>query len=463
MTTGYSDGAQRQKISTCSFVVVLDMYLSCRALEMTFSGRYIALAILACVIYSSIRRQLRQLVDYPARLEYDETKELIFGWALTVIVLVLVLDIMEMAFLFDKVVLRAWAVATAVALPVIHALFRRRQFSWASNLEICSTVIIGVNEVSARVSKTCKDERRFGISLEGYFDDRSRNRMPIQLDRPVLGMLADVVPYVKHNAIKKVFISGSLVHQSRVRKLASFLQDTTASIYIIQDNNEFLLTQPRVQNFGGLPIVSVCESPILGSDRVLKRTFDIALSLSAIALLLPLMISIAVAVRATSYGPALFRQERYGLHGERISVLKFRSMLVDNDPISTATVAQAKRNDPRLTPIGAFLRSSSLDELPQLFNVLQGNMSLVGPRPHAVTHNEEYRQIIRAYMVRHIVKPGITGWAQVNGLRGETSSVDKMESRVQYDLDYVRNWSIWLDIWIIFCTFKVVLGRKNAY
>jgi putative colanic acid biosynthesis UDP-glucose lipid carrier transferase len=156
----------------------------------------------------------------------------------------------------------------------------------------------------------------------------------------------------------------------------------------------------------------------------------------------------------------IFRQRRYGLYGEEIIVYKFRSMTVTDDG---GTIVQASRGDLRLTRIGAFLRRSSLDELPQFVNVLQGRMSVVGPRPHAVAHNELYRKLIKGYMLRHKVKPGITGWAQVNGMRGETATLDKMQARIQYDLDYLRSWSVWLDLWIIVKTVKVVLARENAH
>jgi putative colanic acid biosynthesis UDP-glucose lipid carrier transferase len=177
-------------------------------------------------------------------------------------------------------------------------------------------------------------------------------------------------------------------------------------------------------------------------------------------LLAPLMLVVAAAVRISSPGPVIFRQRRYGLYGDEIIVYKFRSMTVMENG---AAVTQAQKNDSRVTKIGGFLRRTSLDELPQFINVLQGRMSIVGPRPHAVAHNEQYRKVIKGYMLRHKVKPGITGWAQVNGLRGETATLDKMEARVQYDLDYLRNWSLWLDLWIVLKTVKVVLTRENAF
>jgi putative colanic acid biosynthesis UDP-glucose lipid carrier transferase len=268
------------------------------------------------------------------------------------------------------------------------------------------------------------------------------------------------VPYVRKHNIKMIFISQPISAQPRIRKLIDELQDTTASVYFLPDVYVFDLMQARFDNVGGMPVIAICETPFMGLNSMVKRASDIVLAAAILLLLTPLMLVIALAVRLTSPGPIVFRQRRYGLYGEEIIVYKFRSMTVTEDG---NTVVQARVNDQRVTPIGNFLRRSSLDELPQFVNVLQGRMSIVGPRPHAVSHNEQYRKLIKGYMLRHKVKPGITGWAQVNGLRGETATLDRMEARIQHDLDYLRNWSLWLDLWIILKTVKVVLTRENAH
>ena len=211
---------------------------------------------------------------------------------------------------------------------------------------------------------------------------------------------------------------------------------------------------------GGLPVVGVCETPFSGMNGVIKRGSDIVLSLLILLLTAPLMFAIAVAVKFSSPGPAIFRQRRYGLDGSEIVVYKFRTMRVMEDG---GTIQQVSKDDERVTRVGAFLRRSSLDELPQFVNVLQGRMSIVGPRPHAVAHNEMYRKLVKGYMQRHKVKPGVTGWAQVNGLRGETETLEKMKARIEYDLDYLRNWSLRLDLYIIAKTVWVVLRGDNAY
>ena len=206
--------------------------------------------------------------------------------------------------------------------------------------------------------------------------------------------------------------------------------------------------------------MAVCETPFTGLDGVVKRMSDIVLSILILTLLSPVLLAIAIAVKLSSPGPVIFKQRRYGLDGEEIIVYKFRSMTVCEDG---PDVPQATKCDVRVTKLGAFLRKTSMDEFPQFFNVLQGRMSIVGPRPHAVAHNEMYRKLIKGYMIRHKVKPGITGWAQIHGLRGETETLDKMEARVEYDLDYLRNWSLILDLWIIARTVGVAIKNKNAY
>jgi putative colanic acid biosynthesis UDP-glucose lipid carrier transferase len=319
---------------------------------------------------------------------------------------------------------------------------------------------VGANDVGAKFARTVERYPNLFLSVRGFFDDRTEDRRPGELRHPVLGKMDDVAAYVRENNIKMIFISQPISAQPRIRKLLDDLQDTTASVYFLPDIYVFDLMQARFDNVGGMPVVAICETPFMGFNSWLKRASDIVLATAILLMLTPVMLVISLAVWASSPGPIIFRQRRYGLYGEQIIVYKFRSMKVTEDG---AKVVQAKVNDSRLTRIGAFLRRTSLDELPQFINVLQGSMSIVGPRPHAVAHNEQYRKLIKGYMLRHKAKPGITGWAQVNGLRGETETLDKMEARIRYDLDYLRNWSLWLDLWIILRTVKVVLARQNAH
>jgi putative colanic acid biosynthesis UDP-glucose lipid carrier transferase len=365
-----------------------------------------------------------------------------------------------LAYYYDQRVLLSWFIATPVTLLVSHIAVRRAAGKPDKDSEVRSVVVIGANAVGIKFAGICDKHPNLFMHMHGFFDDRIDDRHPPNLRHPMLGKMSDIAAYVRAQNIKMIFISQPISAQPRIRKLLDELQDTTASVYFLPDIYIFDLMQARFDNVGGMPVIAIQETPFMGLNSMIKRSSDIVFGSVILLMLVPVMIAIAVAVRATSPGPVIFRQRRYGLYGEEIIVYKFRSMTVTDDG---KTIVQASKNDQRVTPIGAFLRRSSLDELPQFVNVLQGRMSIVGPRPHAVAHNEQYRKLIKGYMLRHKVKPGITGWAQVNGLRGETQTLDKMEARIQYDLDYLRNWSLWLDLWIILKTVKVVLTRENAH
>jgi putative colanic acid biosynthesis UDP-glucose lipid carrier transferase len=295
--------------------------------------------------------------------------------------------------------------------------------------------------------------------LLGFFDDRSPGRLPTD-KFTLLGKLEDLPRYVNENRVDLIYLSLPMATQSRILRLLEELRDTTASIYFVPDTFVTDLVQGRVDMVEDIPVVAVCETPFSGMNGLIKRLSDVVFSLLILTAISPVLLVIAALVKLGSPGPVIFRQRRYGLNGEEIIVYKFRSMTVCEDG---GNVPQAQRNDKRITPLGAFLRRTSLDELPQFINVLQGRMSIVGPRPHAVSHNELYRKLIRGYMVRHKVKPGITGWAQVNGFRGETDTVDKMQNRIDCDLEYLRNWSLRLDVLIILKTVVVVFKDEHAY
>jgi putative colanic acid biosynthesis UDP-glucose lipid carrier transferase len=294
----------------------------------------------------------------------------------------------------------------------------------------------------------------------GFFDDRELERLEHRAEYPILGRLADLPEYVKKGRIDVIYLSLPMASQARILNLLEALRDTTASIYFVPDTFVTDLIQGRMDTVNGAPVVAVCESPFTGVNAGIKRASDIVLSLLILLLLAPLLLLIALGVKLSSPGPAIFRQRRYGLDGREIVVYKFRSMTVLEDGNA---IQQARKEDDRFTAFGRFLRRNSLDELPQFINVLQGRMSIVGPRPHAVAHNELYRKLIRGYMLRHKVRPGITGWAQVNGLRGETETLDKMKARIDCDLEYLRNWTMRLDLFIIAKTAWLVLRGGSAH
>ena len=294
----------------------------------------------------------------------------------------------------------------------------------------------------------------------GFFDFRDRGRLPPLAPEQWAGSCAGVADFVRRHGVDAIYIALPISTAPRISNLLRDLRDTTASIYFVPNLFAFDLVQPHCLEIHGIPALALCDTPFRGMPGLRKRAMDLIFGTLMLALTAPLMIGIAIAVKLSSPGPVLFRQRRYGLNGDEIYIYKFRSMRVceDNDE-----VVQATRDDQRVTRVGRFLRRTSMDELPQIFNVLQGKMSIVGPRPHAVAHNEQYRRLISGYMIRHKVRPGITGWAQVNGLRGETDTVEKMRARIEYDIEYLSNWSLWLDIKIMLRTALIILRDDHAY
>ena len=425
-----------------------------------FTGYSLVLMVLAFFISSSVYQHVDPYRTWRSGRILAYSRDIFMGWFVTALILVFLGNASGLAYHYEESVVLSWFFATPFALLFSHLAARKVSVDPAKASEVRSVLIVGANDVGAKFARTIERYPNLFLSVRGFFDDRMEERRPSELHYPVLGKMSEVAPYVRENNIKMIFISQPISAQPRIRKLPDELQDTTASVYFLPDIYVFDLMQARFDNVGGMPVVAICETPFMGFNSWLKRASDIVLASVILLMLLPVMSVIGLAVWASSPGPIIFRQRRYGLYGEQIIVYKFRSMKVTEDG---AQVVQAKVNDSRLTRIGAFLRRTSLDELPQFINVLQGSMSIVGPRPHAVAHNEQYRKLIKGYMLRHKAKPGITGWAQVNGLRGETETLDKMEARIRYDLDYLRNWSLWLDLWIILRTVKVVLARQNAH
>jgi len=362
---------------------------------------------------------------------------------------------------FDLHVILAWVLATPVALFAAHLLMPvvLPRLLAAEGVQRIA-VIAGQGELGRELAERVQGAPFLGIRFAGYFDDRSPERIGGVKPGEILGSLSELAEYAKTHRVDLIYITMPMASQPRILKLLEELRDTTASIYFTPDIFLFDLIQARMDTIGGIPVVAVCETPFHGVNALIKRASDIVLASAILALVSPLMLAVAIGIKLSSPGPVLFKQRRYGVDGREIIVYKFRTMTVLEDG---EVIRQATRDDPRVTRFGAFLRQTSLDELPQFINVLQGRMSVVGPRPHAVAHNEMYRKLIRGYMIRHKVKPGITGLAQVNGLRGETDSLEKMKARIEYDLAYLRDWSLQLDLQIVLKTIFVVLKKQHAY
>jgi putative colanic acid biosysnthesis UDP-glucose lipid carrier transferase len=399
--------------------------------------------------------------EWPTSTPAHFARQIGTSWAIQSILLVLLGIGTGTLSMFPTRVILLWIVLMPVAVFATCLLLKK--FVWRIKLLRVGknkAVIVGGTTLAEKLLLAIKSDNMSPIDIVGIFDDRDPPRLDLTGYAPVLGKITGVADYCKSQGIKNIYITLPMSSHPRILRLLDELNDTTASIYFLPDIFIHELIQARVDMLNGIPILAICETPFLGINGLIKRVSDIILSSLILILISPLMLAIAIWVKRTSPGPVLFRQRRYGLDGKEIVVYKFRSMTVSEDG---SDVPQAKKNDVRVTPFGAFIRRTSLDELPQFFNVLQGSMSIVGPRPHAIAHNETYRKLIKSYMVRHKVKPGITGWAQVNGFRGETETLEKMQKRIEYDLDYLRNWSIYLDLWIIIRTIVLVLKDRNAY
>jgi len=436
-------------------VAIATLVVSVLWFEGRFDGTYLILALL---VFS---------MTYPNSLARDASgsaalmRDVITGWLAIVVLLTLVGWVSGTLGAFDQRAILAWIIATPPLLFVAHRLIPVI-LPWLLATEGLqrTAVIAGANETGCRLAERIGASPLLGIRVAGFFDDRAAGRIEAMGGSATLGSLSRLAEYVKAHRIDLIYVALPMASQPRILRLLEELHDTTASIYFAPDIHLIDLIQARVDTVGGLPVIAVCESPFYGASGLIKRVSDIVLASAILALISPFMLAIAIGVKVSSPGPVLFKQRRYGLDGREIVVYKFRTMRVLEDG---NVIRQATRDDPRVTRFGVFLRACSLDEFPQFINVLQGRMSVVGPRPHAIAHNEMYRKLIRRYMIRHKVKPGITGLAQVNGLRGETSSLDSMQMRIEYDLAYLRSWSLLLDLQIVLKTIFVVLRQQNAY
>ena len=387
--------------------------------------------------------------------------QILVGWGFVSTVLLFIGFLTQTTQAFSRILLCTWLIVTPLCLLLLHAYIRHlMQQIQASGVSSKRAVIAGTGELGGLLAEQINQSPELGIQLCGFFSDQDLTPTQKNKCKPTIGMINELSDYVRTHNIDVVYLALSNQPEALIATLIQALQDTTACVYFVPNITMFSLMKARTHDIKGIPLISVWEIPFSDVQYVLKRLVDLLIASFALVILMPLMMAIAIAIKITSRGPIFFKQRRYGVSGQEIIIYKFRSMRVQENG---SDVVQATRNDARITPLGACLRSLSLDELPQLINVIQGRMSIVGPRPHAVAHNEYYRQRIQGYMLRHLVKPGITGWAQVNGLRGETESLDKMKARIDYDLQYLRQWTLWFDFIIIFKTIAVVLKRQNAY
>ncbi len=446
-------------------IAVLVLLLLCWFYDAPFGHRYIILGTISFLLIIAIFQGSKLYKPWRGVSLGQMARHIILSWVLLAGILATLGYVTKTSAMFSRKVLLNWIILAPLVQALVRlGIHRGLRLVRLRGRNTRTLVIAGAGPLGRQLGAHIIGSPWLGMRLLGFFDDRLTGKQ-IELNPtgeiyPVLGNLDAMTDFIREKGVNLVYLALPMRAEERLRRVVESLQDTTASVYFAPDVFTFSLLKARVTELEGVPLISLWETPFFGVNGWLKRAEDLILATLILLAIWPVMLAIALGVKLSSPGPIIFKQRRYGLDGREILIYKFRTMTVCQDG---EEVPLATRNDPRVTSFGAFLRRHSLDELPQLFNVLQGTMSIVGPRPHAVAHNKYYRNRIPSYMLRHKVRPGITGWAQVNGWRGETDKLRKMEKRVEYDLDYICNWSLWLDLKIIFLTIFVVFRDEQAY
>jgi putative colanic acid biosynthesis UDP-glucose lipid carrier transferase len=451
-----------QRASDCVLIALAHGF-ACQLLEDTWRPQMTTATAVALLVFN-LSAEWRGLYR-PWRAEpiWNELRITLTTWLVAPSMLLALAFITKTGAGFSRAVTLTWFVLAGLMLSafrIFGRLFLRKLRESGRNSR--AVAVVGATPISEKLCHRLSMRPWLGMRVAGIYDCRGEDRRHkfTEVTVPFGGDHDALLRDVKSGAIDIVYIGLPLRAEKRITALLEALADTTATVCLTADFFEYDLLSARWHQVGDIPAVSIYDSPFNGIAGWLKRAEDLVLgSLILLTIAVP-MLAIALAIKLTSRGPVFFRQRRFGLNGKPIRVLKFRSMTVCEDG---AQVVQATKNDARITRLGAFLRRSSLDELPQFLQVLTGEMSIVGPRPHAVAHNETYRALIKGYMLRHKVRPGITGWAQVNGYRGETDTLDKMENRIKYDLEYITEWHLGMDLRIILLTLFGSKVKQGAY
>ncbi|HET8934779.1 MAG TPA: undecaprenyl-phosphate glucose phosphotransferase [Polyangiales bacterium] len=446
-----------------AFWICAALFIACAFYPEVWEVRHSMAAAFGVVLFYMVGQAQGLYRPWRAEPVKSEFSRIWACWAFVIPLLLLVAFMTKTSEAFSRIIIFTWFVLAPALVSVWRVSLRMTlQEARARGYNTRTVAIAGASPLGEELARSIGRSPWMGMKMVGFYDDRHVSRLhPMDPTvGEVKGDLERLVGEAREGLVDVVYIALPMRAEPRINAIIRRLQDTTASVYLAYDFGGFDVLRAQWGQVGNVPVMSVVENPFHGIEGFAKRAEDLVLgSIIMLGIALP-MLAIAIAVKLTSRGPVFFRQRRYGLNGEEIRVLKFRSMTVMEDG---GEVKQAVKGDQRITKVGAFLRRTSLDELPQFIQVLTGEMSIVGPRPHAVVHNEQYRALIQGYMLRHKVKPGITGWAQVNGWRGETDTLEKMTKRVEYDLAYIRDWELWMDLKIIVMTIFGGFRGKNAY
>lgn len=393
----------------------------------------------------------------------NELRPVLLGLAMVFMILAFIALVTKSTSLYPRVWMATWVVVSTLGVVLLRLAARSALYSLHERgFDTATVVLVGGGPLSQRVANHLLENPQTGLKAVGYFAATPNEAGADFL--PCLGHVDELKDAIglKSVSADQLWMVLPLSAEQTIRKVLHDLRHSTVDIRMVPDMFGYHLLHYSTENLLGLPVLNLSYSPLSGPSRYTKELLDRGLAILILALISPLMLLIAVLIKLSSPGPVIFRQTRNGWDGEPFTVYKFRTMR-DRRAGHRTDVEQARRNDPRVTPLGQWLRRTSLDELPQFINVLQGSMSIVGPRPHPVELNDLYCDQVERYMWRHKVKPGITGWAQINGYRGETDTVEKMRKRIEYDLYYIDRWSLWFDVKIILMTMLHGFTGRNAY
>jgi putative colanic acid biosynthesis UDP-glucose lipid carrier transferase len=453
-----------------SFLLIAQVFINC----IIVSSILIVLTFLKLDTLSSLYRLLciisifLVLLIYPLFHVYQQSDKfyemairISMAWITTVTLLIVMAFLTKTSELYSREIIITWFVSVAlIQIPLLRLNYLFVAHYLKNHTKPINSLVVGLGRTARNFS--IKIDNNYWLPdkivgmVNGYEEEVSASIFP-ELKFPLLGRVTDIKKIIIDHSIERIYVSLPLKHAEKVEALNEYLLDSQVDVIWILDVSDWHLMNHSVREVAGILLMSLNESPING-DRVkinVKHTLDKLIALLMIIILSPVLIIAAIAVKLSSPGAIIYEQKRHGFHGEEITIFKFRSMTEHED----LEVKQAQKGDARITKVGNFIRKTSIDELPQLFNVLQGNMSLVGPRPHALVHNEYYSEKIYKYMARNRIKPGITGLAQINGCRGETETVDKMVERVIYDMKYINHWSLWSDFIILIKTPMSLLSK----
>ncbi|MGL6042913.1 MAG: undecaprenyl-phosphate glucose phosphotransferase [Sandaracinobacteroides sp.] len=424
-------------------------------------------AMLAGALIFALVAEIMGTYDVDCHFSLRKAWERVLGsWVVTGLFLVTIGFLVKVSEEFS----RGWALTWFVTAAIMLAATRAAMTMWIRRLKgqgvfNSRVAIYGASAQGQKLANYIRNSNRLTISLVGFFDDRRDGRVPVIVDDlPVFGTSEDLVAMIRDDLIDQVIVALPWSAEVRIQQVVQKLALTPVRIRLAPDLANFAFAHRPLVLLGDMPVITLFERPISGTDALVKRAEDVMITLGILFFAWPLMLLAAILVKLDTPGPVFFRQPREGFNNQRIDVLKFRSMT--HDECQTDGIEQATKGDKRITRVGRIIRATSIDELPQLLNVLKGDMSLIGPRPHAPSTRaagRPFQEVVQTYAARHKVKPGITGWAQVCGWRGETDTEDKLVKRLEHDLYYIENWSVTFDLYILLRTVFAVLFPKNAF